>query len=58
MIKLIFYGILFYFIYKVFKKLVEPNNNRRKTQVKGDAKGEQPSPYDKNKVEDIDYEDL
>lgn len=59
MLKLIFYGILFYFIYKLFKKLIEPNNNNnRKTQVKGEAKGEQQSPYDKSKVEDIDYEDL
>jgi hypothetical protein len=58
MLRIILYGILIYFIYKFFKRLIEPKNIKRKTTVKGGTKGEQPRPYDKNNVEDIDYEDL
>jgi hypothetical protein len=57
MIRVIFYGILFFLIYRFLKKLFEPNNNKN-SQVKGKAKKEQIHPYDESKVEDIDYEDL
>lgn len=57
MIRIIFYGILIFLIYRFLKRFFEPNTNR-KTQVKGKADKEQIRPYDESKVEDIDYEDL
>lgn len=57
MIRVIFYGILIFLIYRFLKRLFEPNNNKN-GQVKGKAKKEQTHPYDESKVEDIDYEDL
>lgn len=57
MIRILFYGILIYLIYKFLKRLVAPVA-QNKTHVKGDPSKEKPSPYDKSNVEDIDYEDV
>lgn len=57
MIRILFYGILIYLIYKFLKRLVAPVA-QSKTHVKGGPSKEKPSPYDKSNVEDIDYEDV
>ena len=58
MIRLLFYAILFYLLYKFVKKLVAPAAQGRTNIRGGDQGKEKPSPYDRNNVEDIDYEDV
>jgi hypothetical protein len=57
MIRILFYGIIIYLVYKLLKRLVAPAA-QTKTHVSGGSKEEKISPYDKNNVEDIDYEDV
>lgn len=57
MFKILFYGILFYFLYKLMKKAFLPTN-KKKTHIRGNSDKSKPRPYDKNNVEDIDYEEL
>jgi len=57
MIRILFYGIIVYLVYKLLKKLVA-SAAQRKTHVSGGSNKEKPSPYDRNNVEDIDYEDV
>lgn len=56
MIRILFYGIIIYLVYRFLKKLIAPA--QRKTHVQGGSNKENPSPYDRNNVEDIDYEDV
>lgn len=57
MIRILFYGIIIYLIYKLLKRLTA-HPAQRKTHVSGTPNKEEHSPYDKNNVEDIDYEDV
>lgn len=57
MIRILFYGILVYLVYKFIKRLFAPVA-QSKTHVRGSTNKEKPSPYDRNNVEDIDYKDV
>ncbi len=57
MLRILLYAILFYFLYKLMKKLFLPTT-KKKTHIRGNSNKSKPSPYDKNNVEDIDYEEL
>lgn len=57
MLRILLYGILFYFLYKFVKKLFLPTT-KKKTHIRDDSKRDKPRPYDKDNIEDIDYEEL
>lgn len=56
-LRILLIALLFYFIYRLIKNLFLPTN-KEKSGIKGNPNKQKPRPYDKNNVEDIDYEDL
>lgn len=56
-IRILLYAFIFYFIYRLLRNLFLPTQ-KEKPGIKGNPEQKEPRPYDKNNVEDIDYEDL
>lgn len=56
MLRILLYAALFYLLYKLVKNLLR--TSRKKTHLEGNSGRSKPRPYDKNNVEDIDYEEL
>lgn len=56
LLRLLFYGLLFYFAYKIITRLF--SGEEKKTQVKGSKKGRPPLDLSNEDVEDADFEDL
>jgi hypothetical protein len=57
LLRIILFVILFYFVYKLFRNLVKPAHKQRYS-VRGKSQNNTPPPYDPNRVEDIDYEEI
>jgi len=55
-LRLIIYSIIFYILYKLFRKFKALDLNR--ASFKNQTKKEQPRPYDSNNVEEIDYDEI
>lgn len=56
LLRLIFYGFLFYFVYKFVKNFIK--GKEPKTKVKGKRKGNPPLNLRDEDIEDADYEEL
>jgi hypothetical protein len=56
LLRLIFYGFLFYFVYKFVKNFIQGKG--QKTKVKGKRKGNPPLNLRDEDIEDADYEEL
>jgi len=56
-VRILLYAFIFYFLYRLIRNLFLPTH-KEKTEIKGNPGQKEPRPYDKNNVEDIDYEDL
>ena len=55
--RLLFWGILFYFLYKIFSGVMRLFTGES-NQVKGKKKGNPPIDLSKHDVDDADYEDV
>lgn len=56
LLRLILYGLLFYFAYKIVSKLFSSEN--KKIEVKGTKKGHPPLDLRNEDVEDADFEEM
>lgn len=56
LLRLIIYGLLFYFVYKFVKNFMKGKEER--TEVKGNRKGNPPLNLREEDIEDADYEEL
>jgi hypothetical protein len=56
LLRLLFYGLLFYFAYKIIRNIF--SGVEKKAQVKGNRKGRPPLDLKDEDVEDADFEDL
>lgn len=56
LLRLLLYGLLFYFAYKVISNLF--SGEKKKTQIRGNKKGRPPLDLSNEDVEDADFEDL
>lgn len=54
--RLIVYGLLFYFVYKIVKNFIY--GKEKKIEVKGTKKGNPPLNLREDDVEDADFEEL
>ncbi len=58
MLRLIFYGFLFYFLYKIFGNLSGKLFSSEKPEVKGEKNKKDDIDLSKFDVEDADFEDI
>lgn len=56
LLRLLFYGLLFYFAYKIISNLF--GDREKKTQIRGSKKSRPPLDLSNEDVEDADFEDL
>lgn len=58
MLRVLLYAVLFYILYRMVKNLLSKPKKKKDTHIGGNSAGNEPRPYDKSNVEDIDYEEL
>ncbi len=60
LIKLFIFGTLIYFAYRGIKNFLDPllNSGRQSSPVEPPSSQPAPPPYDPNRVEDIDFEEI
>ncbi|RMI14598.1 MAG: hypothetical protein D6681_04985 [Calditrichaeota bacterium] len=57
LIRILIWGLLFYFLYRLLRDLFSSRRSRRPT-IKSDQTPHMPPPYDPTQVEDIDYQEV